>query len=154
MRRSDKEICDRAEIEEILRRAEVCRIALCDGNRPYLVPMNFAYRDNALYLHAAREGKKLEIIRANSRVCVEVESDVELVRGGTACDWGMRYRSVVGHGTAVIIDDRDEKIRALEFITEKYTGKHGQLFDDRRIDRTAAIRIDLHECAGKRSGMA
>jgi hypothetical protein len=65
MRRSDKEIKDPQIIQKIFKDAEVCRIALCDGEKPYLVPMNFGYSENRLYLHSATDGRKIDILRKN-----------------------------------------------------------------------------------------
>ncbi|MCJ7619404.1 MAG: pyridoxamine 5'-phosphate oxidase family protein, partial [Anaerolineae bacterium] len=65
MRRAEREIKDREAIEDILRRATVCRLAVCDGNVPYVVPLSFGYADNCLYFHSAREGRKIETIKAN-----------------------------------------------------------------------------------------
>ena len=63
MRRKDKEIKDKAEIESIIKRATVCRIGLSENNVAYIVPMNFGYKDNSLYFHSAPMGKKIEIIK-------------------------------------------------------------------------------------------
>jgi hypothetical protein len=63
MRRSDKKIKHKRIIEWILKEAQVCRIAVCNDNKPYIVPMNFAYNDNCLYLHSACEGMKIDILR-------------------------------------------------------------------------------------------
>lgn len=79
MRRSEKEVNDIHEIESILKQTSICRIGLCVDNIPYVVPMNYGYRDNCLYLHSAKEGRKIDIIRENPNVCFEVDTDIELV---------------------------------------------------------------------------
>ena len=65
MRRSEREVTDIAEIERILNEAQVCRIALVDGEFPYLIPLCFGYTlesgELALYFHSALQGKKPEI---------------------------------------------------------------------------------------------
>lgn len=111
MRRKDKQITDIKIIEEILAKADVCRIAMCDGGVPYLVPVNFGYRDRALYIHSAHEGRKMDILKKNDHVCFEVETDVEILEGDAACDWGTRYRSVIGSGRARFIEESTEKRR-------------------------------------------
>ncbi|HEX3002087.1 MAG TPA: pyridoxamine 5'-phosphate oxidase family protein [Methanoregula sp.] len=73
MRRKDREITDRAEMEAILAEAQVCRLALADGNAPYIVPLCFGYENNTLWIHSARDGKKVELIRKNPQCCVEVD---------------------------------------------------------------------------------
>ena len=125
MRRSEKEVKDIHEIESILKRAIICRIGLCDGNIPYIVPMNYGYKDNCIYLHSAKEGRKIDIIRENPNVCFEVETDIKLVHGGDiACKWGMKFVSVIGHGKARIIEDRNQKEKALAILMEQYTEKN------------------------------
>jgi hypothetical protein len=81
MRRKDKEISDIALIEDIITKARVCRLALYDNARPYIVPLCFGYKDNILYFHSAPEGKKLSLLRNNNRVCFEFDTDHELVTG-------------------------------------------------------------------------
>jgi nitroimidazol reductase NimA-like FMN-containing flavoprotein (pyridoxamine 5'-phosphate oxidase superfamily) len=63
MRRHEREITDKKEIEAIIRKALVCRLAMVDGDKPYVVPLCFGYADHTLFFHSAGEGKKLEIIK-------------------------------------------------------------------------------------------
>lgn len=106
MRRKDKEIADPALLAAVLREAFVCRIGLADGDLPYVVPVNFVHAEGSLYLHSASEGRKIEILRRNNRVCFETEIGVELVRSERACDFGARYVSVIGTGTASLRSSR------------------------------------------------
>ena len=154
MRRSDKQVTDIAILEGILARAEVCRIAMCDGTVPYLVPVNFGYRDRSIFIHSAREGRKIDILRKNNRVCFEVDTDVEILKGNAACDWGARFQSVIGTGTAHFIEEISEKMDALDVIMRKYSGTGGHAYDDRRVNAISVIRIDIEEMTGKKSGMA
>ncbi|MBA7530072.1 hypothetical protein ES705_22275 [subsurface metagenome] len=99
MRRSDYQITDKQELLDILKQAEICRLALADRDEPYIVPINFGieFTDPLnLYFHCAREGRKLDIIERNHKVCFEVEVDAKLHPGSKACGWSMRYRSVIG----------------------------------------------------------
>jgi len=108
MRRRDREISDAEEISSIIRRSMVCRLAMTDGESPYIVPMRFGFDGERLYFHSAAEGLKLEIIRRNLNVCFEFDIDVELAPSERICDIGMRYRSVIGYGTARFVTDSDE----------------------------------------------
>ena len=96
MRRKDREITDRNEIELIIEKSTVCRLAMADDSGPYIVPLCFGFRNNTLYFHSAAEGKKLGFLRKNPRVCFELDCDTEVRTGGKACDFSMRYRSVIG----------------------------------------------------------
>ena len=83
MRRKDKEVVDRERIDEIIRGAQVCRLAMIDGDEPYLVPLSFGYDGRAIYFHSAVEGRKVEALRRNARVCFEIDTGVEVLEGGT-----------------------------------------------------------------------
>lgn len=150
MRRKDKEITDFEEIEEIIRKAYVCRLAMCDGTIPYCIPVSFCYRDGKIYVHSAREGRKLEVLRVNNIVCFEFDIDVELVRRGKPCDWTMSYRSVVGLAEAHFVTDKEEKRKALSCIVEHYSGE-GYDFSDDELEGVEVIRLDVKEVRGKRS---
>ena len=68
MRKSNQEIRDEKVLEEILAGAEICRIAMTDGDRPYMLPFNYGYKDSCIYIHSAPEGKKIGLLRKNNQV--------------------------------------------------------------------------------------
>ena len=151
MRRCEKEIVDRTEIDAILNRAQVCRIALCDENTPYVVPMSFGYDGCFLYLHCALEGRKLEILGKNPRVCFEVDIDQAIVVGETACSYSFNYHSVIGVGSAVLIDDPTEKRAALDTIIAHYA-PHDTSYPDAAVAEVTVIKIQIESITGKKSG--
>ena len=108
MRRKDKEINSTAAIEDVVRKSLVCRIALSDENRPYVVPLCFGYKDNTLYFHSSPEGRKIEILTKNNDVCFEFDVDHEVVQDNKACKWSMKYRSVIGFGKASFVENLEE----------------------------------------------
>ena len=103
MRKTNQEIRDRQVLQEILQGAVICRIAMMDGDRPYILPVNYGYSDGCLFIHSAPEGKKIDLLRKNRQVCFEVEDRPEVIKGERACDWTTRYRSVVGYGEVEIL---------------------------------------------------
>ncbi|HUV36645.1 MAG TPA: pyridoxamine 5'-phosphate oxidase family protein [Patescibacteria group bacterium] len=151
MRRTDGEIRNRVEIEEIIANATVCRLALSDNGQPYVVPMNFGYRDGALYFHSAPHGRKIDIIGRNTRVCFEIDADIEIVRSDRPCEWSMRYRSVIGFGTASLIESPAEKRSALAVIGKHYTHLPFEVPDE-QARRIAIIKVTIDEMTGKCSG--
>ena len=151
MRRSDKEIKDRAEIEGILQRGRICHLGLVDRGLPYVVPVNYGYRSGCLYVHSARAGRKIEILGRNSIVSFSVYIDDGLVQSDVACSWGMRYRSVMGTGTAELLEGREEKEQALRIIMEHYAGPVSA-FEAARVDSVLIIRIKIDSLSGKKSG--
>jgi len=151
MRRAEREIKDKRAIEEILRRAMVCRLGLCDGDMPYVVPLSFGYEDNCLYFHSATEGRKIEIIKDNPNVCFEVDVDQDVTRMDTACNWEMKYRSVIGFGKAHIVDDLEEKRRALNIIVKHYSGDPHE-YPESALGDVAVFKIEVESMTGKKSG--
>ncbi len=123
MRRKEKEITEKAEIEQILRGAMVCRLAMSVDDQPYMVPLCFGYKDGNLYSHCAREGMKLEFLEKNNKVCFECDMGHEVVRSDRPCEWGMKGLSVIGFGRAHLLDTPEAKREALGLIMEHYGGK-------------------------------
>ena len=151
MRRSDREVTDQKEIDAILAGAQVCRVALSDGNGPYIIPICFGYEPGALYLHSALEGRKIDMIRADPRCCFEIDLYDELIRGERPCSWGIRYRSIVGFGRATILEATVEKKHGLACIMRQYdTGTHE--FSDEEVQHVAVIRIAIESMTAKKSG--
>ena len=151
MRRTDKEIADRKEIEHILRRSTVCRLALVDAGRPYLVPLCFGYEAGVLYFHSAPVGKKIDILKKNGDVCFECDADTIAVPADTPCGWTMRYRSVIGYGIAGFVEDLRGKRAALDVIMRQYAeGTHE--YSDEALRKTAVIKVEIRELSGKKSG--
>ena len=108
MRRADKEITDKTLIGKILTEAEVIRLAMVDEGEPYLVAMNYAYVDGYLYIHSAKEGRKIGILSKNNKVAFQTDKDVKSVLEKEACSCGTKYFSVFGTGRAIFIRDKVE----------------------------------------------
>jgi len=152
MRRKDKEIVVKNLIEKILSEAQIIRIAMYDGSEPYLVAMNFAYSKGCIYLHSAKEGRKNDILNKNNLVAFQTDTGVELVQNKDGCYCTMKYNSVFGTGYATLIDKKEAKIKALNAIMTKYTGRDGSGYPEKVIDRTLVIKVDIITLSGKRSG--
>ena len=114
MRRKEQEITAPAAIVAILQQDLVCRLGLCQDNVPYVVPVNYAYADGCLYFHSSQQGMKMEMLRANPRVCFEVDVDAQVTTSREACGYSINYRSVIGWGTACELTDAEDKRRALD----------------------------------------
>ncbi len=155
MRRDDEQITDCAEIDRILADAPVIRLGLVDGERPYVVPLNLACRGDVLWFHCAGLGRKLECLRANPEVCIEVDRLIELKGGESACGgWTSCYESVIGFGTAELVDDVATKLQGLGVIMHKYSGRHGWDFAPEMVEKTMVVRVRLRALTGKRSPAA
>jgi nitroimidazol reductase NimA-like FMN-containing flavoprotein (pyridoxamine 5'-phosphate oxidase superfamily) len=158
MRKKDREITDRHEIEKILTEATVLRLAINEsGAPPYIVPVNFGYKDNAIYFHSSTEGKKMELIARDPRVSFEAEGRSSIIapaNRANACDWGAAYRSVIGQGTATILEDPNEKREGLAAIMAHYApdiDSASFTFTDRIVEITAVVKIEIEEMTGKKN---
>jgi len=155
MRRTDRELTDPSALDDVLRRADVLFVAMVDEGEPYVLPFDFGYEPGpdggpaggALFVHCAEEGRKLDVIAREPRVCFTAEVDHEVVPG-TACSWTAYFRSVVGWGTARLVADRAERARALERLIEHYSGQPESL-PPASADGVAVIRIDIERVTGK-----
>jgi len=151
MRRHDKEITDRAQIDDIILRSQVCRIGLCDDGIPYIVPMCFGYDGNTIYLHCAQEGRKINCLEKNHAVCFEFDIDQEVKKADNPCSFSMRYRSVIGYGDASFVTDKEMKHKALGIIMKQYD-RGSFIFSDESLEKILVIGIDIAEITGKKSG--
>jgi nitroimidazol reductase NimA-like FMN-containing flavoprotein (pyridoxamine 5'-phosphate oxidase superfamily) len=149
MRKMDREIRGEAEIRAIMEEALVCRIGLSDAGSPYVVPMNFGIGDSCIYLHCAAQGRMLEILRSNNRVCFEVDLLRQIKEGERACGWSAGYQSVIGFGRASLVDDPGEKRSGLDRIMQHYRVRGPFDYDDETLARTVIVRIDIEAISGK-----
>jgi len=153
MRRKENEITDIAEIEEIIDRATVLHMAMCNGDHPYVVPLSYGYKNRTLYIHSSREGLKIDILKKNSRVCVQFDVDDKVAKTEKACKWGFTYKSVIGFGRVTFVEDYAEKCRAYDIIMRHYSDDPNRVYeyDKKQVDKSAILRIDIDEITGKRS---
>lgn len=151
MRRKDREITDRKEIDAIIRAEKLMRIALVDDNVPFLVPVFYAFDGTALYFHSAQAGKKIEILKRNNNVCFEISVDHGIIESDAACDFEAKHRTVIGIGKAVFIEDEAEKRKALDLIVAHFSDKKFG-YPKENLNHTAVIRIDINSVKGKKHG--
>jgi uncharacterized protein len=151
MRRHDREISDRSEMESLISEAKVCRLGCDDNGTPYIVPLSFGYREGVIYIHSAQEGRKITLLQKNPACCVEVDECREVVRGKNPCRWGMHYRSVICTGRAHFITDLQEKHDGLNCIINHY-GAEPHPFSEKELQGVCVIRIDITEMTGKKCG--
>ena len=151
MRRKDKEITDPSIVDAIIRKADVCRLAMVDGSKPYLVPLSFGYEGNRLYFHSALKGLKIDILRSNPNVCFEFDVPGELITGESPCKWSMQYQSVIGFGKAEFLEKPDEKRDAFRVIMAHYSDQQFE-FSDEKLQAVAMFKVSISELKGKQSG--
>ena len=140
---------DQTTIGSIISGAKVCRLGLANENQPYVIPLSVGYHDNTLYFHTGKKGKKMEILKKNNRVCFEMEADLEVIPAENPCKWNIHYRSVVGYGRALILEDPAEKRKALDVIVRHYGGTLME-YEGKRVDGLA-VKVPIDSMTGKES---
>ena len=151
MRRTDREIRDRTEIDAIIRGSYVCRLAFAVSGEPYIVPLSFGYDGHCLYFHSAAEGRKINCIAANNRVCFEFERNVRLhTHSGKPCNWSFSYESVIGFGTVQELQSDEDKEEGLKHIMQQYSDREWQ-FDPGAVSGTRVWKIVISSISGKRA---
>ena len=153
MRRKDREVTDRREIDEIIDRCDSCRIGFAVDNEPYIVSLNFGYKSGDpafLYFHCATAGKKLDMLRLNNHVFFQMDCNHNLVTSENACGNSMTYESAAGKGMLYIVDDKLEKITGLDYIMKHYTGKDSFSYDVNILEHTVILRLEITGISAKR----
>ena len=146
MTKRERQVTDPEQILHILDTGKVLHLGLAVNDEPYVVPMNYGYTMEdgrlTLYLHSAVRGKKLDMMRANPKVFFEIDCDRKAFEGRVPCQYGMAYSSIMGRGTATIVEDVEEKKQAMTILMKTQTGKNFS-FEDRLVSIVAVIRIDV-----------
>ena len=153
MTRREQQITDINEIIDILEKSKVVHVGMIDGDEPYVVPMNYGYIFEegklTLYLHGAKRGRKIDALMANPKVFFEMCCDVTPFEGDVACRYGTTYASIMGRGLASVIEDVEEKKKALTLLMKAQTGKDFT-FEDKLTTVVSIIRIDTLEFTAKK----
>ena len=150
MRLSKKEVTELSAIEKILRTGKTCQLAFTAEPAPYLVTLNYGYHDGALYFHSAAEGRKIDLIKENREVSFTVALDLGLVKGAIACDWSVRFQSVVGHGKISLLESPEEKRQGLDLFMGQYSDAEFS-YPDKMIQATAVFKLVINEMTVKQS---
>lgn len=153
MRRKEREVSNKEEIIEIMKKCDVCRIAFFDQDYPYILPLNFGIAKNEneieLYFHCANVGKKLSLIQANPNVGFEMDCSHNLITGEKACDYTMEYESVCGDGIIELLEE-DQKINALTTLMKQYSAEHSFEFNENHLKAVTVFKLKVHHITGKR----
>lgn len=152
MRRKDREVTDINEIEEIIAAARYMHIGLFDGEFPYVVPMHYGYKIESgklvFYMHSAADGKKIDCIKNNSNVFVQIDTGESLITADVPCGYGACYKSVMCRGGASIVEDTAEKIHALSLLMKTQTGEDFEI-NEQMAKSVTVIRVDVDSFTAK-----
>jgi nitroimidazol reductase NimA-like FMN-containing flavoprotein (pyridoxamine 5'-phosphate oxidase superfamily) len=110
----------------------------------------FGYKDGAIFVHSAKEGRKLDIIKRSNKVCFEVDT-YKIVKKELPCKWTIDYTSVIGLGDASIVDDRDRKKEALDVIMAHYGATPPFEYSEAALSKMLVLKIAVRSMTCKRS---
>ena len=146
------------KIIEFLSEESTGRISSIDKEGfPQIIPMNFVFLDNSVYMHSHIRGEKIENIKRNSKVGFEVDRNLEFLPSyfsdpDDASLADTLYISVVIKGEAILVEDKKEKVLALNGLMKKYQpeGRYNPMREDMDVlDATAVIKVTPKEMNGK-----
>jgi hypothetical protein len=145
-----QDITDLDELEGIIKRCDICHVGMVDGNRPYVLAFNFGYENQTIWLHAAKEGRKLDVLKRNNNVCVEFDTDHKLFarHEQVACSWRWAYRSVIVEGEAIFVEDYDEKVKGLNIFMKNYSDREFK-YSKPAVDNIRIIKIPVASITGR-----
>ena len=139
------------EIIQFLIHARVGRIGISLEEYPYVVPVGYVYSDDKIYFHTCESGMKIEGMKKNPNVCFELDIDTKLIKAEKPCDWGMRYKSVVGFGKAELVEDIELEREGVDIIMQQYSQATFE-YPQRAIANITIIKVAIESMTGKVSG--
>lgn len=153
MRRKEREITDNAKINEIIDKCSICRLGLNDNGRIYIIPLNFGFCTEAgkrvLYFHGTNEGRKIDLVNQTHYAAFEFDINYNLCEGDKACSYTAEFESVVGEGKIEIIENSDQKRKALSEIMYHNTRRKYWDFPDSAIQNVGVLRLEVEELSCK-----
>ncbi len=153
MRQKDREVKGIENIAEIIKSCMVCRLALNDGDSPYIVPMNFGIdiEDGKiiLYFHCAFAGKRFDLIKSNNKAGFEVDRPIKMNTDDKVCKFSMDYESVIGKGTIEILTEADKR-RGLGILMQHLSDDKEFEFDEKAVNAVMVFKLTVDEVTGKR----
>ena len=136
---------DPAWLDAFFQRADEIFVSFSGGDYPYVLPLNFVWLDGRIYLHCGFTGRKLDLLRQDGRVGFAAALGVTIVRERSTT-W---YKSVSGCGHIRIVEDTEEKRRALDALSLRYAARCPRPAPEAMLRRVNVLCIDVESISGK-----
>ncbi|EDN81804.1 hypothetical protein BIFADO_01929 [Bifidobacterium adolescentis L2-32] len=158
MRRADREVTEPQQVEAIIATCKIVSLAYTDAEGITIVPLNFGYvfdtesNHLTLYFHGSATGRKMDAVKAAGNalpVAFEMATDCEVVEGRTLCNWGEAFKSIVGNGTASIIDNLDEARQGLALLMKQQAGMEHVEFTDQQVHAVTVWKVEADYLTAK-----
>ncbi len=147
MRRKDKQLSLEESIEVLINNEAGVLSTMCENGYPYGVPLNYVYHNNSIYFHCAKEGQKLDNIKACDKSSFCVYSDVELIPD----KFSTKYKSVIIFGNVSEASEEEKEDALLELI-KKYSSEFiekGKKYIENAKDTTRVYKLSIEHMTGK-----
>ena len=156
MRRKDLAVTDSARIDEIILSCDCLRLAFADGTHPYIIPLSFGYErkgdTQCFYFHGAAAGRKVELCRRLGYAGFELDRYRTVNPNEKACNFSMRYQSIVGEGVITELTAAKEKEQALKIIMKQLSGRDDWDFPEDVLAKTCVFQLVVKELSAREHG--
>ena len=152
VRKGDRASYDKEAVHAILDEGLLAHVGFADQDWPMVIPMIYGRIDETLYLHGAKAARFAKVMGKGVPVCIEVTLVDALVLARSAFHSSMNYRSVIVHGMAHLVEDDDEKTRAIAQITDHLApGRWDEArpMTDKELKSTGVIAVPIEHAAAK-----
>jgi nitroimidazol reductase NimA-like FMN-containing flavoprotein (pyridoxamine 5'-phosphate oxidase superfamily) len=154
MRRKDRAVTDPKEILKIISKCDICRLAMVDDGKPYMIPLNFGFQmegdELTLVFHSARLGRKIDALHIHPDVCFEMDCEHALIEGEAGCDYSFAFSSVIGFGKVEFIYNYEDKLKALQLLMKHQTGHDDFHFSPKSVDNVTVYKVATKAYSAKR----
>lgn len=153
MRRKDREVTSFGEIMKIVDECEIVRLGLSDGDYPYIVPVNFAYKTEGeqlyLYIHGAMAGRKYELLKKNPHCSFEMDIPLQMDCITEKKDVTMRYKSVMGKADAEFLEAEEKQSAVDNIIMARHEETRNFEYNHYAVAVTAVVKLTVTELTAK-----
>ncbi len=148
-------LVEKEQIESIIQKCTVCYVGMADREGiPYVLPMNFGYSDNVIYLHSAQEGRSINILNENPNVCITFCTEPQLVfqNKEVACSYRVQSESIICSGEVFFEDDYNEKVKALNIIMRQYSDRDFN-YSEPSVVNVKIWKVDIQSLSARGYGV-
>lgn len=146
---------EREFIETTIKQCKECFVGMIDTDGlPYVIPMNFGYKNDVIYLHSGPDASSVKNITANPNVCITFCTDNKLTHQNeeVACSYRIQGSSVICRGKVSFEEDYEAKVEALNILMQQYTNRPFK-YSEPAIKNVKIWKVEIDKVSGKKFGV-